>query len=142
MKLDDFRTSRGLTYSELAELVGARNTNAAWRWCQGEAPERLTAARISAATDGLVAVEELLYPDGVPEGARIARSEPCPESQGAASPDTTAHESQCPQDGPNAPGTDADTTADGGQGHQVQREGVTHDEDDTATPAAGDRRAA
>lgn len=116
MKLDDFRTSRGLTYSELAELVGAKNTNAAWRWCQGEAPERLTADRISAATGGLVTIEELLYPDGVSPGARVARD--------ATTPDTTAP----PEAQPDAPG---DAPAP---------QGVN--DDNAATTAAGDRRAA
>lgn len=98
MKLDDFRKAKGLTYSDLAELLGARNTNAAWRWCQGAAPERITAARISAATDGLVTIEELLYPDGLPAGAIVARE---PSEDDAAGTTVGAHASE---DAPAASG--------------------------------------
>lgn len=80
------------------------------------------AMRISEALGGEICALHIRYPDGIPHGLGGERACRC---QGpAASPDTTAHESQCPQDGPNAPGTDADTTADGGTGPQGQREGA------------------
>lgn len=139
MKLAETIAAQNITAAELGRRVGITRVHAS-DIVRGDArPSTDLAARISKAIGGAVCALHLLYPDGIPDGFGGERACRC---QGAASPDTTAHESQCPQDGPNAPGTDADTTADGGQGHQVQREGVTHDEDDTATPAAGDRRAA
>lgn len=39
----------------------------------GDVPTADVAARISAATGGVVSVEELLYPAGLPDGARVSR---------------------------------------------------------------------
>lgn len=138
MKLEAYRRDKQWTYQQLGDLLGMRR-DYAWQLCNGSRPSTDLAARISEAIGGAVCALHLLYPDGIPDGFGGERACRCV----VASPDTTApDESQCPQDGPNAPGTDADTTGDGGAGPQGQREGVTHDEDDTATPAAGDRRAA
>lgn len=72
MKLEAYRQSRGWTYQRLGELLGMRR-DYAWQICNGSRPSSDLAARISAATDGLVTIEELLYPDGVPDGAVVAR---------------------------------------------------------------------
>lgn len=111
MKVADAIALLNISAAELGRRVGITRVHASDIVREAARPSPDLADRISTATDGLVSIEELLYPDGVSPGARIAR-------------DTTAP----PEAQPDAPG---DAPAP---------QGVN--DDNAATTAAGDRRAA
>ena len=78
MKLDTWLKSvsaaRGVSQrSLLVEIAGKSSIKAhtAWLIAHGKNCSRELAANISAATSGEVSIEELLYPDGLPPGARM-----------------------------------------------------------------------
>jgi DNA-binding transcriptional regulator YdaS (Cro superfamily) len=86
MTLNEYRHLHRHTYSELAALIGVE-CSYAQRLCKGEKmPSSTVAARISAATNGEVTVAELLYPDGLPEGARLV----APSDGASAAPEEAA----------------------------------------------------
>jgi transcriptional regulator with XRE-family HTH domain len=86
MNLEAHRNHHGLSYAALASRLGVSSMTA-WRWCTRQrTPDQDQAARISAATHGEVSIAELLYPDGVPEGATLfqpPRQRGCALCQGA-----------------------------------------------------------
>lgn len=74
MKLNDYLKERRLTHQQLAELAGVDRSavsHAAAGRCGYAA-----AFKLSRATNGVVSVGELLFPDGSPEGVRLSPSDP------------------------------------------------------------------
>lgn len=72
MTLKEYLISRKIRGNKLASIAGvspAMITRCA-RYGMRTSPD--SAARISQATGGLVSIEELLYPQGLPEDARIS----------------------------------------------------------------------
>jgi len=70
--LREWRKAKGLTQEVIASRVGCTRE----RICQIETSglhDPAMAAKVSAATWGEVTVEQLLYPDGLPDGARLSR---------------------------------------------------------------------
>jgi DNA-binding transcriptional regulator YdaS (Cro superfamily) len=71
MTLKDW-LKKGLTREGLAELEASISLAYVWKVARGKAtPSPKVAAEISAATSGEVTIAELLYPEGLPSGARM-----------------------------------------------------------------------
>lgn len=72
MKLKSYMTEKNLSLVDLARTSGV-SASILSRYLRGlRAISVDNAARLSAATGGEVTVADLLYPDGLPEGARMA----------------------------------------------------------------------
>jgi len=72
MKLKIYMTKKEMSLVELGRLAGV-SPSIISRYLRGlRTMSAENAARISAATGGEVTVEELLFPEGLPEGARMA----------------------------------------------------------------------
>lgn len=72
MRLSEYISVTGTTQQHLASLVGVGRAFISLVAGGRRTPSPDVAARISAATGGEVSVAELLYPDGVPDGASLA----------------------------------------------------------------------
>ncbi len=70
MKLSEWLDKRGSTRSWLARQVDISSGHAAGI-ANGDSVSPSLAAQISKVTKGQVSIQELLYPDGLPEGASM-----------------------------------------------------------------------
>ena len=72
MNLEDYRWAHRLNHRKLGERAGVPESTM-YRYCKRiRMPSPEEAARISAALGGEVSIVEILYPDGLPEGAQVS----------------------------------------------------------------------
>lgn len=72
MKLETYKKLHGLTDKEVAGIAGVDPSMIRKIRCGERRPSPSVAAKISAATGGQVTVEDLLYPEGLPAGAKMS----------------------------------------------------------------------